>query len=124
MQICNMFFYQALALARSTSTAISSSIRAIQKCICVYKNKTYDLIHLQYLSAKSSATICGKKVFRKARDHFCGRSFLRESFAGADQRSFQQSFLRDVFLQSRAIISAGFSFAMPEHEKLKWKTSL
>ena len=79
---------------------------------------------LQYRPAKSSATICGKKVFRKARDHFCGRSFLRESFAEADQRTFQQSFLREFFLQSRAIISAGFSFAMPEHEKLKWKTSL
>ena len=46
MQICNMFFYQVLTLAKSTSTPIFSSIRSKQKCICVYKNKTYDLIHL------------------------------------------------------------------------------
>ena len=37
MQICNMFFYQVLTLAKGTSTPIFSSIRSKQKCICVYK---------------------------------------------------------------------------------------
>ena len=56
---------------RSTSTAIFSSIRAKQTCHRLYKNKTYDLIHLRGRSwMMRSGGLWSRRAIIQASDEF------------------------------------------------------